>query len=182
LTQGRDANALPARRRAIDRAIARSALLLAAVTAAFFLLPVQSLALGRTVLVTAVFLIGLAGAAWIVVWQVMAYRTAVGAGRARLQGLLVAVYITVLFFALSYYLLATAHPEQFVGLQTRLDSLYFSITILSTVGFGDVHAAGQAGRAIVSLQLAFDLLFISLAVAAVRAAGPPTAASDQRSG
>ena len=179
MTQGRDANALRARRRAIDRAIAWSALLLAALSVAFFLVPVQNLALGRTVVVTAAFLIGLGGAAMLVIWQVMAYRDAVGAGRARLQGLLVAVYVAVLFFALSYYLLATADPEQFVGLQTRLDALYFSITILSTVGFGDVHAAGQAARAIVSLQLAFDLLFISLGVAAVRAAGPPTAASNR---
>jgi voltage-gated potassium channel len=49
---------------------------------------------------------------------------------------------------------------------------------VSTVGFGDVHAVDQAARAIVSFQLVFDLIFVSLAVAAARAAGPPTVAAD----
>jgi hypothetical protein len=57
--------------------------------------------------------------------------------------------------------------------------LYFSLTIVSTVGFGDVHAINQAARAVVSLQLVFDLMFVSLAVAAARAAGPPTVASER---
>jgi voltage-gated potassium channel len=115
----------------------------------------------------------------LIVWQVIAYRDAKMSGRARLQGLLVALYIAVLFFALSYYLLATSNPEAIVGLETRLDALYFSLTIVSTVGFGDVHAVDQAARAVVSLQLVFDLMFVSLAVAAARAAGPPTVASEQ---
>jgi voltage-gated potassium channel len=85
----------------------------------------------------------------------------------------------VLFFALSYYLLAISNPEAIDGVETRLDALYFSLTIVSTVGFGDVHAINQAARAVVSLQLVFDLMFVSLAVAAARAAGPPTVASEK---
>jgi hypothetical protein len=166
-----------ARRREIGRAVARTVLLLVAVTAAFLLLPWKALDLDDTVLITAVFFIGLAGAAALIVWQVIAYRDAKMSGRARLQGLLVALYVAVLFFALSYYLMATSNPEAIVGLETRLDALYFSLTIVSTVGFGDVHAVDQAARAVVSLQLVFDLMFVSLAVAAARAAGPPTVAS-----
>jgi voltage-gated potassium channel len=166
------------RRRGIGRAVARTVLLLTGVTAGFLLVPWKALNLGDTVVITAVFLIGLAGAAALIVWQVIAYRDAKMSGRARLQGLLVALYVAVLFFALSYYLLGTSNPEAIVGLETHLDALYFSLTIVSTVGFGDVHAVNQAARAVVSLQLVFDLIFVSLAVAAARAAGPPSVASE----
>jgi voltage-gated potassium channel len=174
-----DPDSSRARRRGIGLAVARTVLLLTGVTAAFLLLPWKALNLGDTVVITAVFLIGLAGAAALIVWQVIAYRDAKMSGRARLQGLLVALYVAVLFFALSYYLLATSNPEAIVGLETRLDALYFSLTIVSTVGFGDVHAVDSAARAVVSLQLVFDLMFVSLAVAAARAAGPPTVASEK---
>ena len=168
-----DPEALHAERRVIRRSLARTVLVLLGVTAVFLLLPVQALTLGDSFLIAAVFLIGLAGAASLIVSQVMAYRNAKLSGRARLQGLLVALYVAVLFFALSYYLMAMSNPDQIAGLKTRMDALYFSLTIVSTVGFGDVHADGQAARAVVSLQLAFNLIFVSLAVAAARAAGLP---------
>jgi len=168
-----DPDASRAQRRAIGRSVARTVLVLFGVTAIFLLVPVRALPLGDSFLIAAVFLVGLAGTAALIVWQVMAYRDAKVSGRARLQGLLVALYVAVLFFALSYYLMAMSNPDQIAGLRTRMDALYFSLTIVSTVGFGDVHADGQAARAIVSLQLAFNLLFVSLAVAAARAAGLP---------
>ena len=173
-----DPDALRARRRAIRRGLVRTVLLLTGVTAVFLLVPWKAVNLGDTFLITAVFLIGLAGAAALIVWQVIAYRDAKMSGSARLQGLLVALYVAVLFFALSYYLLAISNPEAIAGLETRLDALYFSLTVVSTVGFGDVHAVDQAARAIVSFQLVFDLIFVSLAVAAARAAGPPTVAAE----
>jgi voltage-gated potassium channel len=173
-----DPDALRARRRAIRRGLLRTVLLLTGVTAVFLLVPWKAVNLGDTLLITAVFFIGLAGAAALIVWQVIAYRDAKMSGSARLQGLLVALYVAVLFFALSYYLLAISNPEAIAGLETRLDALYFSLTIVSTVGFGDVHAVDQAARAIVSFQLVFDLIFVSLAVAAARAAGPPTVAAE----
>src|SRR5215203_2327174 len=101
-----DPEALRTRRRTIRRALLRTLLLLTGVTAVFLLVPCKAVNLGDTLLITAVFLIGLAGAAALIVWQVIAYRDAKMSGSARLQGLLVALYVAVLFFALSYYLLA----------------------------------------------------------------------------
>lgn len=53
---------------------------------------------------------------------------------------------------------------QVTGLETRLDSIYFTMTTLSTVGFGDIHASAQAGRAVVTTQIVFNLLFVGVAV------------------
>lgn len=82
----------------------------------------------------------------------------------RLQRLFVLLCVTVLFFAEAYYLLAQM-PGQLTDLRTKTDALYFTVTTLSTVGYGDVHAAGQLARVTVILQIVFDLFFIGLAVA-----------------
>jgi hypothetical protein len=152
--------------------IGRAFLLLAAATALYFVLPTGFSAHHTTVVAT-VFVLGVAGATALIVWQVRVYHRAAVSGQARILGLLSAVYASVLFFALTYYVLQAGDPNQVIGLQTRVDALYFSLSIISTVGFGDVHATAQAARAIVSLQIGFDLLFVSLALAAVKSAPAP---------
>jgi voltage-gated potassium channel len=160
----------------LGRSIGRNLLidsgLLVLATCGYSFFPWNRLEPGRAVLVVTTFVCGVVGSAALVAWQLRAYRkVATETGAARVRGLLLAVYVAMLFFASTYYLLASAHPEQIVGLHTRTDALYFTLTVLSTVGFGDIHAAGQAARAMVSLQIGFDLLVIGLAVAAAKAVG-----------
>ena len=50
-----------------------------------------------------------------------------------------------------------------MGLETRLDGLYFALTTLATVGYGDVHAQGQFARAVVSFQLLFNVVVVTTA-------------------
>ncbi|MEV4513498.1 potassium channel family protein [Dactylosporangium sp. NPDC049525] len=89
-----------------------------------------------------------------------------GDGRAdvRLETLLNLLIVAVLAFSLGYLLLAD-HDGQFVGLDTRTDALYFTLSTLATVGFGDVHAVGQAARVAVSGQILFNLVYVGAAVA-----------------
>ena len=82
----------------------------------------------------------------------------------RLQRLFVMLCLTVFFFADAYYLLSQM-PGQIDDAHTKTDTLYFTITTLSTVGYGDVHAAGQLARIAVTIQIIFDLFFIGTAVA-----------------
>ena len=159
----------------IVRNITYSVIVLIFATVAFYTVPVSGLAFNRTGTAVAAFLLGLVVAAALVGWEVRSYRRNVQTGSARLRRLFVAIYLTVLYFALVYYVLSGTDPAEIAGLHTRTDALYFAVAIVSTVGFGDVHAAGQAARALVTLQMGFDLLFISLAVSAVRAAGLPKA-------
>ena len=48
-------------------------------------------------------------------------------------------------FAAVYYGMNHAH-DQFRGLDTRIDGIYFTVTTLSTVGYGDITAVSQTGR------------------------------------
>ena len=74
--------------------------------------------------------------------------------------LLVAVVGGVLFSAIADYLVATARPGQFDGLETRVDSLYFALTTLTTVGYGDIHPVGQLARGLVMVQMLFNVVVI----------------------
>lgn len=99
-----------------------------------------------------------------------------------LDELLVAVVAGVLFSAVADYLLATARPGQFEGLATRIDALYFALTTLTTVGYGDIHAVGQLARGLLIVQMLFNVGVIATgAGVAARALGrrlrpiePPT--------
>jgi voltage-gated potassium channel len=87
----------------------------------------------------------------------------------RIEHLLAIVIWAIAFFALVYARLAGI-PGEFVGLATRLDAFYFTFTTLATVGFGDVHATGQAARLVVTVQITFNLLVLALAVQVLVAA------------
>jgi voltage-gated potassium channel len=47
---------------------------------------------------------------------------------------------------------------------TRTDSLYFTVTIFSTVGFGDISPASEAARILVMAQMILDLIVLGLGI------------------
>jgi voltage-gated potassium channel len=83
---------------------------------------------------------------------------------ARVEWLLSALYLIILVFALTYAVIAVNAPEQFVELSNRMDALYFSVTLMATVGFGDVHPQGDFARALVTAHMLFNLIYIGTAV------------------
>jgi Ion channel len=71
----------------------------------------------------------------------------------------------VTLFASAYITMANANPANFsTHPLTRTDALYFTVTVFTTVGFGDITAASQSARLVVARQQA--------APAAAPAAGP----------
>jgi voltage-gated potassium channel len=71
--------------------------------------------------------------------------------------------LLVLGFA-SGYVVLSQHAGQLATVDTKIDALYFTLTTLSTVGFGDAHAVGQTARVVVSVQMVVNLVFIATAV------------------
>lgn len=71
----------------------------------------------------------------------------------------------LLLFAATYFLMAAADPDSFnVDVFTRTDSLYVTVTVFATVGFGDITATSQTARAFVSAQMILDLIVLGLLV------------------
>jgi hypothetical protein len=75
--------------------------------------------------------------------------------------LILALEIVLVVFALLYYTIATNTEGQITGISTRVDALYFTAVTMATVGFGDIHADGQAARALVTVQIVFNVGFVA---------------------
>ncbi|MET8910406.1 potassium channel family protein [Micromonospora sp. NPDC004551] len=89
--------------------------------------------------------------------QLAATQPTDGAETRALIRLAVALIAGLLVFALADYVVASSRPGEFNGLHTRIDALYFALATLTTVGYGDVNAAGQIARVVVSAQMVFSI-------------------------
>jgi voltage-gated potassium channel len=93
-------------------------------------------------------------------------RTAHPALRA-IEALATSLPLFLLLFASAYFIMAGASPANFsTHSLSRTDALYFTVTVFSTVGFGDITAASQSARLVVTVQMLLDLLALGLVVRA----------------
>jgi len=81
----------------------------------------------------------------------------------RVDGLVVSVVGVVVAFSMGFFLLNQRDASQVDGLHTRVDALYFTMSTLTTVGYGDVHASGQSARVLVVIQMVFNVIFVTSA-------------------
>ncbi len=72
--------------------------------------------------------------------------------------------VFLVLFSYAYLSLEARQPGQIPGLNTHLDGLYFTVTMLTTVGFGDIVPAGQLARGVVTMQMVFNLVFLGVLV------------------
>jgi hypothetical protein len=75
----------------------------------------------------------------------------------------VMVVESVLFFAVTY-LAISEYPGEIAGMKTPLDAVYFAMTTLLTIGFGDIAAQGQIARGAVLIQMIFTVVLLSATV------------------
>jgi hypothetical protein len=60
--------------------------------------------------------------------------------------------------------MARLSPGSFGGHLTRTDAMYFTVTVFSTVGFGDITAKTETARLVVTGQMIADLLILGLGI------------------
>lgn len=70
----------------------------------------------------------------------------------------------LLLFSTTYYEMQRSFPAAFAATLTRLDALYFTVTVFTTVGFGDITPHSQSARAVVTVQMLGNLIFLGVAV------------------
>jgi hypothetical protein len=122
----------------------------------YYLVPDQSLNTDVALRVLA----GLLVFAGITAWQVRAITgsryPALKAAEA--LGLIFPLYLLV--FASTYYVMERASAASFTESLTKTDALYFTVTVFSTVGFGDIAAKSEAARVVLIVQMLGDLALL----------------------
>jgi voltage-gated potassium channel Kch len=130
--------------------------------ALYYLAPLHELAKVPVALSLSVEMLVLAG---VVAWQVLSITRADYPGIRAVEALSVTTPLFLLLFAAGYFLLAQDNPANFSPhALTRTDTLYFTVTTFSTVGFGDIVATSPAARLIVTVQMLLDLLVLGLGI------------------
>lgn len=72
----------------------------------------------------------------------------------------VSIPMLVLSFSVVYVELARGSAQSFSEPISRIDALYFSVTVFATVGFGDIVATTATARLVVTFQMLADLVLV----------------------
>lgn len=131
----------------------------AALVVIYYLLPFDhtSTAIAATILIT-----GLVAFIALVIFQV---RWIIRSGFPRLravEALATALPLFLLLFSATYVVMATVSASNFGEKLTHTDALYFTTTVFSTVGFGDITAKSQGARLLVTAQMVIDLIILGI--------------------
>jgi hypothetical protein len=98
----------------------------------------------------------------VVTWQIIAVTRSPSPVLRAVEGIALSVPLLLLLFACIYFVTGQTQPGSFNEPLTRLDAMYFSTTVFATVGFGDITAASQTARALVSVQMFADLILVGV--------------------
>ncbi|WP_051218242.1 potassium channel family protein [Nocardioides insulae] len=142
----------------------RGVVLTGLVVCLYFVVPLpggEDVSLAERAVTAVLILLVLTG---VVVWQVLVH---VDDESHRLDGLILVLVVSVLAFALGFYQLEHSYPGQIPGIATRVDALYFTVSTLLTVGYGDIHAVGQYARGLVLVQMVFNVVVLTTAAGTV---------------
>jgi hypothetical protein len=104
------------------------------------------------------------------VWQVRRIMRSEVPTLQAIEALALIVPLYLLGFATGYCLMSESDPGYFTEPLTRMGALYFSITVFSTVGFGDIAATTDPSRAVVSVQMIGNLILLGVGIRVIVAA------------
>ena len=150
------------RRRRISVGLLRAAVVTAVLFGVYYLAPLSWLS---DVHVAVSLIVGLIALTAVASWQLRAVVRARHPGIRAIQALTTTVPLFLLLFAASYLLMVQADADSFSAHPlTRTDTLYFTVTVFATVGFGDISPVSQAARLLVIAQMILDLLVLGLGI------------------
>lgn len=146
--------------RVLIRSIARLVLGIAVLLAAYLLVPVQqeSTAVSAVTWAALLALVGLVGVFAHQMRRINRSRYPLMAGA---ESLIFVLAIFLIGFAFVYLVMSTSAPDTFSEPLNRTGALYFAITVLSTVGFGDITPRSDPSRWLVSAQMLIDIGLIA---------------------
>ena len=146
-------------RRRVMRSIVRTIVVTGAMVAFYVTAPLDQHPAGAIAVRLLVELIALV---LVLVWQIRSVGRSPHPVLRGVEALVVSVPLLVLTFAATYIVVDHNSPGSFTEALSRLDAAYFAVTVLATVGFGDIAPVTEVARSLVMSQMLVDLAFVGL--------------------
>ena len=146
-------------RRRVALSLLRASVTAAVLVVVYYMVPVSGAMDASAV---ALLLGGLLLFAVVITWQIRSILGSRYPALRAVEALASAIPLFLLLFALVYFKMADLQPQAFSEPLTRTDSLYFTITVFSTVGFGDITPVTQPARVVTMVQMLGDLVVVGL--------------------
>jgi hypothetical protein len=148
------------KRRAIVRVVGRVVVVWIVFIGAYFIYPVGNDSLGTAVKLA----IDLVLVILVILWQVRRILHAEYPELRAIEALGVILAIFLVLFSALYLSMSHSSGSTFTQSLDHMGALYFTVTVFSTVGFGDITAKTDGARALVSVQMILDLVLIGVVV------------------
>ena len=145
------------RRRRLVRPMLRAALSTVILVVLYYWLPLDR---DLDWVAGVVLVLGLSAFTVLMVWHVRSITRARAPGLRAIESLFTALPLFLLVFATVYFIMGQAAVTSFSEPLTRTDALYFTVTVFSTVGFGDITPTTASARVIVMIQMFGGLLVL----------------------
>lgn len=145
---------------ALIRVVARIVLVVALLLAAYFLVPIHQESAVTSAVIWAA-LLALVAIIGVFVHQTRRINRSQYPLMAGAETLIIVLAIFLIGFAFVYLSMSASAPDTFSEPLNRTGAVYFAITVLSTVGFGDITPKTDPSRWLVSAQMLIDIGFIA---------------------
>jgi hypothetical protein len=131
----------------------------AALVTIYYLLPLDHIS---TWIAATTLIIGLLAFIALVMFQVHSIIRARFPGLRAVEALATSLPLFLLIFSGTYVVMAAVSASNFGEKLTHTDALYFTVTVFTTVGFGDITAKSEGARLLVTSQMVADLVILGI--------------------
>ncbi|MGY1643598.1 potassium channel family protein [Geodermatophilus sp. SYSU D00703] len=146
-------------RRPLLVAVVRTVLTSVGLLVVYFALPLDRAFTAATVAALGA---GVVAMGLLVTWQVRAILRAPHPALRAVEGIALSLPLFLLLFATTFVQLSGTDPDAFTEPISRVDGLYFVVTVFATVGFGDIAPVSEVARVLTTVQMVGDLVLIGL--------------------
>ncbi|MFI1379241.1 potassium channel family protein [Embleya sp. NPDC020886] len=106
--------------------------------------------------------VGLLVFAALVLWQIDAITRADRPRLRAVEALSILLPFLLVLFAAFYFMIGSDRADAFTEPLTRTDALYFTVTVFTTVGFGDIAPTSEVARVVAMIQMLVNLVALGV--------------------
>ncbi len=129
-----------------------------------------------------VFVVGLAFYTWVFRRQMKRIKNSRFPALSAIEALILIAVAFLAFFAAIYVMMSADNRQAFTEPLDHFTAFYFALTVLATVGFGDITPSTSAARLACMIQMGIDIGFIAVMLKVVSSTAQKAIAARNQSG